>query len=365
MGQRNGGYELRPLSSQQKWLTAQFKRSLREVVPTTMVSQLDLGHLRAASKRLMSQAAGHGPVRYLSDFQFFAYWVVRAMADFPLLRCTLESESQLRQYEHVNLGIAVQTEGGDLVTALVENADTLDFGTFLDTLQERIELARQGKDQASQHMPVVLSYVGGQSVMWGAPLVVSPAVATMFFCAPAPRKDEEPRGYVSLGFDHRVLNGMAVAHFLEGLSDRLAREAAGGDTAAERRPAKAATAKELRASLLGFIGEMLGIAPDELDEFESLGVLGLDSLRALKLKTFLEQMLATSLPGTLLWHYPSVDALLRFCADRLSLALEDGTQSSQAREPKPVHLDSLIQSLGELSQEQLDALLAELEPSHH
>jgi len=205
----------------------------------------------------------------------------------------------------------VQTEGGDLVTALVENADTLDLGTFLDTFQERIALARQGKDQASQHMPVVLTYVGGQSVMWGAPLVVSPAVATLFFCSPAPRKDEEPRGYVSLGFDHRVLNGMAVAHFLEGLSDRLAQEAAGGDTAAKRRPGKAATAKELRASLLGFIGEMLGIAPDE---FESLGVLGLDSLRALKLKTFLDwtRCLANSSPpiietrGTEHWYMTDV-----------------------------------------------------------
>lgn len=78
MGHRNDSYELRPLSSQQKWLVAQFKRSLREVASTKMVSELGLGHLRAASNRLMSQAAEHGPVRYLSDFQFFAYWVVRA-----------------------------------------------------------------------------------------------------------------------------------------------------------------------------------------------------------------------------------------------------------------------------------------------
>ncbi len=45
---------------------------------------------------------------------------------------------------------------------------------------------------------------------------------------------------------------------------------------------------------------MLGIAPDE---FEPLGVLGLDSLRALKLKTFLEEM--REIPSQYIWTHSS------------------------------------------------------------
>ncbi|QRN93165.1 2-oxo acid dehydrogenase subunit E2 [Archangium violaceum] len=368
MSQGNAGYELKPLSAQQKWLTAQFKRSQREVVPTTIVSRLELNHLRAASKRLLSGAGENKPVRYLTDFQFFAYWVTRALADFPQLRCTLENESYLRQYEHVHLGIAVETDAGDLVTALVEDADTLSFDAFVDTLQERIRLAMQGKDQAKQNMSVVLSYMGGQSLMFGSPLVVSPAVATLFFFTPAPRKDEkEPLAYVSMGFDHRALNGMPIARFLEGLSERLAREAAGGDAVTERRPAtKVTTARELREALLGCVGQMLGVAPDQIDEHESLGVLGLDSHKALRLKAFLEELLSTSLPGTLLWHHPSVEALFRFCAGKLSLADEDVTQSPRSRdEGSSVDLDALTRSLSELPRDQLAALLDELETNNH
>ncbi|MEL7144136.1 MAG: phosphopantetheine-binding protein, partial [Cyanobacteria bacterium J06573_11] len=84
----------------------------------------------------------------------------------------------------------------------------------------------------------------------------------------------------------------------------------------------AATPLEQRKDVLdAFVCEqvcqILGFADDELDRETGFFDLGLDSLTALELKNSLETTLNLSLPSTLAFDYPTVDALIAYLAERL------------------------------------------------
>jgi malonyl CoA-acyl carrier protein transacylase len=61
--------------------------------------------------------------------------------------------------------------------------------------------------------------------------------------------------------------------------------------------------------------QVLRRAPARIDGRRTLGSMGLDSLMALEFRNRLEGLFARSLPATLLWNYPSLDALAAFLSD--------------------------------------------------
>ena len=60
--------------------------------------------------------------------------------------------------------------------------------------------------------------------------------------------------------------------------------------------------------------------PAVFDERQALKDVGLDSLMAVELRNVLTRSLGTSLPATLLFDYPSLDALARFVMAEFDLA---------------------------------------------
>jgi NADPH:quinone reductase-like Zn-dependent oxidoreductase/NADP-dependent 3-hydroxy acid dehydrogenase YdfG/acyl carrier protein len=63
--------------------------------------------------------------------------------------------------------------------------------------------------------------------------------------------------------------------------------------------------------------QILGFHPDELDPQVGFFDLGMDSLTALELKNSLQNSLGISLPTTLVFDYPTVEALLNYLADQM------------------------------------------------
>jgi myxalamid-type polyketide synthase MxaE and MxaD len=60
------------------------------------------------------------------------------------------------------------------------------------------------------------------------------------------------------------------------------------------------------------VGRVLKLAPAKLDLRKSLGSMGLSSLLAMELRNSLEASLGRSLSATLVWNYPTVDALVDY-----------------------------------------------------
>lgn len=198
------------LSDQQKKLNMRFKYSQKNVVPVTMVARISSKKLQKALKAL-SQIANNDS---LTIFQVFSYCAVQATAYCPKFRSALVDAETLEEAKHLNLGVAVTTRTGDLMTAVLVESDRCEFSQFIQKLLDRIETVFQGKDEGELRPHIIISYVGESHILWGSPLLVEPSVATIFFSTD---KDNNDSNYISITVDHRIINGLDVANFVDRL----------------------------------------------------------------------------------------------------------------------------------------------------
>ncbi len=179
------------------------------VVPGTAKRSLEWGAIRRYAENIRAQDGDLQP----STFQTFAYCVAQAVKEHPRFRSALIGEHTVREYAHLNLGIAVGRANGDLVTAVVPEADTLDYETFVRTAQAHIHSAREGEDQATETTQLLLTYMGPYEITDAVPVLVAPAVAVLFIGA-AFEQNGEPTVNLALTFDHRLIQGIEAAEFL-------------------------------------------------------------------------------------------------------------------------------------------------------
>ncbi|MEN3001175.1 MAG: 2-oxo acid dehydrogenase subunit E2 [Armatimonadota bacterium] len=206
-----------PLSPQQRTFIYRVKRSSQLVVPATLKRPARWDAVQRVVAHFKSQP--DAPVQP-SEFQVFAYCVAQATRNHPKFRSQLVGEDTLREYKHVNLGIAVARPGDELVTALVKNASALDFVSFVRTAQAQIRRARQGEDQADASIQLLLTYMGGYQMIDAIPVLVAPAIAILFAGDTFPI-DGVPHVNLVLTFDHRLINGVGGAEFLNEVARNL------------------------------------------------------------------------------------------------------------------------------------------------
>ncbi len=125
----------------------------------------------------------------------------------------------------------------------------------------------------------------------------------------------------------------------------------------------AAESGSARVDLLGAYlrrkaGELLKIAPAQIEMRTPLASLGFNSLLSLELRHHLEMGLGVKLHATLIYNYPTIQELTRFLADRMGLApatdMEHPQEDLPSFEPES---DEIEETLAHLSDEEAEALL--------
>jgi myxalamid-type polyketide synthase MxaB len=94
---------------------------------------------------------------------------------------------------------------------------------------------------------------------------------------------------------------------------------------------------------------------EQIGPRQKLFDLGMDSLTSVELRHRLESNLGCSLPLTVAFDYPNVEALADYIADRIELVQEEPA----AVEPPPEQLDERTRRLAEMSDEEVESLLAD------
>jgi len=351
-----------PLPARQRVFNFRLKRSTQLVVPGTMIRELDWQRLEAAVKALGRQ----NPELHSSDFETFAYALAQATRDHPEFRSVLVGEHVVRQFEYLNLGIAVQRPSGELLMAVVPKADRLDFASFVATTQLRVRQALEGEDQVNEQVPLHLNYVRSLEITDGNSVLVAPAIAVVFLGAPTGRAQDR-RANLGVTFDHRLINGVSAANFLATIVDKVD-SLASEDTGPKNKKSvwDSATVKALREAeprerqtileklLTQQVAEMIEASPSEIDPREPLRMLGLTSRMALELTNFLGTNLRRTLSATLLWTYPTIAELAARLAD------ETGRTVVNSREPQRepgLRGSKSLDDLENLSEEEAEALL--------
>lgn len=209
------------LTGKQRLLSSRLSRGAASVVPGTISAVVDWSSIESARQTLVDAGGDWRP----STFTMFAFCVAKTLAEFPMFRSSLVGEDTLRTYHHAALGIAVTLPGDELVLAVIDDADTLDWLPFAQLAREKIELARTGKDQATEAVTLSITNMQSYGIRDAVPVVVSPSVATLFLGETHYGLDsngqQRRQVIVSLTFDHRVINGVGAAEFVNKLKARV------------------------------------------------------------------------------------------------------------------------------------------------
>ncbi|MGV2918253.1 beta-ketoacyl reductase [Streptomyces alfalfae] len=76
---------------------------------------------------------------------------------------------------------------------------------------------------------------------------------------------------------------------------------------------------------------LIGADPARIDTSAPLTGMGFDSLLSLELRKSLESSLRVTLPSTVTWRFPTLDALVPYLADRMEIALDPGRVADEGR----------------------------------
>lgn len=209
-------YSEQPMAQKQRLLMSRLSRGSQLVVPGTMTVAMEWEPIEALRKEFKDRGGEFQP----STFTMFGYAAALATKDHPMFRSTIVGDGTVRTYNHIHLGIAVALPGDELVIAVVDDADAMDWRTFADACREKIDLARSGKDQANESVTLSLTNMQAFGIRDAVAVVVPPGVATVFLGEPYNGIDQKAtelrlKRYANLGitFDHRLINGVGAAHF--------------------------------------------------------------------------------------------------------------------------------------------------------
>ena len=140
-----------------------------------------------------------------------------AIRDLPAFRTRIEGD-EIVEIEEVNLGIAVGIEGGVVVPVLL-NADTLPLAELAVESKRLVALARERRIENSGCGVFTLSNLGMFGVEEFSAIINPPESGILAIGA---ARDDAAAGEklltLTLSCDHRVVDGMAAAQFLNHLA---------------------------------------------------------------------------------------------------------------------------------------------------
>ena len=156
--------------------------------------------------------------------------MTQAVKEQPSFRRALLEDGTIKQSDDFDFGLAVALDGDRLVTAIVSRANALAWPAFLAAYVAAVNEARSGRLHERIDAPVILTSLGGFGVRSGSPILVPPAVGTLFLGEAHYEMQVDADGgwpspaevvTLSLTFDHRVVNGAGAAAFIQDVRRRL------------------------------------------------------------------------------------------------------------------------------------------------
>ncbi len=200
-------------------LAPAISQRLAPVVPATIELAIDWSAIRAARQIAKLRDPAGAP----SPSSMVAWAVTQVMVINPSFRRLVLKGSHIVEVEDFELGVAVALEGDRLVTAVIPQANRLTWSEFHSTYVQVIEEARRGKI-VEVRAPLMISSLGSFGVRAAIPIVVPPAMSTLFIGTSHHEMIRTGNTFkaaevvtMALTFDHRVVNGGGAAMFMQDL----------------------------------------------------------------------------------------------------------------------------------------------------
>jgi 2-oxoglutarate dehydrogenase E2 component (dihydrolipoamide succinyltransferase) len=159
--------------------------------------------------------------------------VVKAIKDFPMINSSVDGNKIIIKKD-INIGMAAALPSGNLIVPVIKNADYLNLPGLTQKVNDLAGRARQNqlKPDDIQGGTFTLTNVGTFGNVMGTPIINQPQVAILAVGAirKRPAVLETEHGdviairqmmFLSLSYDHRVVDGMLGGSFLRRVADYL------------------------------------------------------------------------------------------------------------------------------------------------
>jgi 2-oxoglutarate dehydrogenase E2 component (dihydrolipoamide succinyltransferase) len=163
----------------------------------------------------------------------FVQAVAKAVADFPMINVSVD-EKNIIVHNDINIGMATALPSGNLIVPVVKNANEKDLVALAKDVNTLAEASRnnQLKPEQIQGSTFTISNVGTFGSLMGTPIINQPEVAILALgiIKKRPEVITTEKGdeiairsmmYLSLSFDHRVVDGFLGGSFLRKVGDYL------------------------------------------------------------------------------------------------------------------------------------------------
>lgn len=157
----------------------------------------------------------------------------KALADFPQVNASVEGYQMILK-KHINVGIAVSLNDGNLIVPVIHDADKLNLNGLAVAIDSLANKARNNKLSPDdiQGGTFTITNFGTFKNLFGTPIINQPQVAILGvgYIEKKPAVIETPEGdmigirhkmYLSLSYDHRIINGTLGGAFLRRIADYL------------------------------------------------------------------------------------------------------------------------------------------------
>ncbi|MEY4593924.1 MAG: hypothetical protein RIQ47_334 [Bacteroidota bacterium] len=159
--------------------------------------------------------------------------VCKAIKDFPMINISIDGNKIIVK-RNINIGMAAALPSGNLIVPVIKNADMLNLNGLTKTVNDLAGRARNNKLKPDeiQDGTFTLTNVGTFGNVMGTPIINQPQVAILATGAirKKPAVIETPDGdaiairqmmFLSLSYDHRVVDGSLGGSFLRRIADYL------------------------------------------------------------------------------------------------------------------------------------------------
>lgn len=205
------------------------KRTSAHVTSFVEADVTNLVHWRDKVKKEFEKREGEK----ITFTPIFIEAIVKAIKDFPLVNSSVDGTRIIRKKD-INIGMAAALPSGNLIVPVIKNADTKNLVGLTKEVNDLARRARNGqlRPHEIEGGTFTLTNVGTFGNLMGTPVINQPQVAIMATGSikKKPAVLETPQGdviairnmmFLSLSYDHRIVDGALGGSFLRRVADYL------------------------------------------------------------------------------------------------------------------------------------------------
>lgn len=228
----SGNVEIIEMDRMRKLIAEHMVRSKHTSPHVTSFTEADVSNLVMWRDRVKKEFEKREGTK-ITYTPLFVETIVKCIKKFPLLNSSVEGDKIIVKKD-INIGMATAMPSGNLIVPVIKNADQLNLVGLAKQVNNLADNARNNRlrPDDTQGGTFTFTNVGTFGSLMGTPIINQPQVAILAVGAikKRPVVIETPHGdsiairhmmYLSLSYDHRIIDGSLGATFLSALANEL------------------------------------------------------------------------------------------------------------------------------------------------